>query len=182
MNLYDRSFTARLKSPLINTFAGDPVTFLIPRELLQRARFLLATPSGSACLGRLMHRHGPILVNRAKSHRVRSRVQYQPEGLDLVRYQFRVNEGTWARLSALAYGSGMSRCAVFSWMLSRELDPCVEVHTSGQQLMPFTHIAATMAILPNPVQIIRMMSIREHIPDFGGRLRLSKIREGPTLN
>ncbi len=169
MNPYDQRFTGRAKSPEVNQFNRAPVTILIPQSLLSHGRRFLTLNSGAACLHRLMRRHGPALIHLCTSRRVRGRMTYQRPGQDLVRCQFRVSETSWARLSALAYGSGMSRCAVFTWMLERELDSSVRVPTPGQQRIPFVNLAATLAVLSHPKQIVRTMSIREFMPYYGWR-------------
>lgn len=179
MNIYDQRFTARGHSATINAFSSSPVTILIPRSLYNRARWLFVLDPGAVCLKRLVGRHGVALIELARTTQVRGRITYQASGQDLIRLQFRVSEREWTWLTTLAQGAGMSRCAAFTWMLARELEPGVRVHTPRHQLIPYRSCTVALTVLPDPSRLIRTVSMREFVPDFGSRLLLAA-RAGPN--
>jgi hypothetical protein len=71
------------------------------KKLLSKYRGFLAT-------GNLPFQHKPKLT-------------FQDEGQDLRKFSFRPDDEDWFELGILAYGSGVSRCWLFSYLLSLEL-------------------------------------------------------------
>ncbi len=48
------------------------------------------------------------------------KLTFQKEGLNLQEFKFRPDEADWAELGIIAYGLGVSRCWLFSYMLEME--------------------------------------------------------------
>jgi hypothetical protein len=77
-------------------------------DLRQGLKMLLNKYRGFLALGKLPFQYKPKL-------------SYQNEGLNLQVFKFRPDNADWFELGILAYGLGVSRCWLFSFLLELEL-------------------------------------------------------------
>jgi hypothetical protein len=106
-------------------------TLLIPKHLVEKLDLVLpvvldtATMKKSynwkAGLKRLLEKYRGFLASGFLPFAEKPKLTYQEEGLELQRFSFRPDEADWFELGILAYGCGVSRCWLFSFLVTLEL-------------------------------------------------------------
>jgi hypothetical protein len=74
-----------------------------------------------AGLKRLLDKYRGFLALGFLPFQGKPKLTYQEEGLELERFSFRPDEADWFELGMLAYGCGVSRCWLFSFLVTLEL-------------------------------------------------------------
>ena len=109
---------------------GSVSSLLIPDELasqLTRILPLLFDKHGVVRadlrlgLQRLLRKYRGFFAGGHLPFQSKPKLLYQDEGLNLRRFSFRPNPADWFELGILAYGLGVSRCWLFSYLLKLEL-------------------------------------------------------------
>jgi hypothetical protein len=72
-------------------------------------------------LEKLLRKYKGFLASTKLPFQDKPKLTFQEEGLDLQRLSFRVEDDVWFELGILAYGCGVSRCWLFSYLLELEL-------------------------------------------------------------
>ncbi len=85
----------------------------------------------------------------------KAKLKFQEEGLDLQEVKFRPDEADWAELGIIAYGLGVSRCWLFSYMLELERSYIGEIFS----MRAVRDVVAT-ASASRPQQILRISGRR----------------------
>ncbi len=103
--------------------SGIPVTVLLPRNVREILMVYLARRGSPPAnlLQFALRKYGPILRTGILPVHKGTRKLYQRDGMNLVRFDFRVSEQDWAVLTEIAHGMGLSRCLVFTALVETEL-------------------------------------------------------------
>ncbi len=88
----------------------------------------------------------------------KAKLRYQEEGLNLQEVKFRPEEEDWAELGIIAYGLGVSRCWLFSYMLALERSFIAELFSDRA----IRDVVAT-ATASRPQQILRISGRRRFL-------------------
>ena len=106
-------------------------TLLIPKELLpalDKICFVGYNPKTNkkiydlrAGLHLLLNKYRGFLALGNLPFAPKPKLTYQEPKLDLQKFSFRADDADWFELGILAYGCGVSRCWLFSYLLSLEL-------------------------------------------------------------
>ena len=88
----------------------------------------------------------------------KAKLKYQDEGLDLQEVKFRPDEEDWAELGIIAYGLGVSRCWLFSYMLELERSYIAELFRN-----PAIRDVVATATASRPQQIVRISGRRRFL-------------------
>ena len=105
-------------------------TLLIPENLAENLKSIL--PIGSTKKGKeftnfrlglkfLLNKYRGFLAIGNLPFAGKPKLTYQREGLNLQEFKFRPDNGDWFELGIIAYGLGVSRCWLFSYLLELEL-------------------------------------------------------------
>ena len=106
-------------------------TLLIPKHLVDKLDLVLpvvldtATMKKSydlkAGLKKLLEKYRGFFAAGQLPFQKKPKLTYQEEGLELQRFSFRPDDADWFELGILAYGCGVSRCWLFSFLVTLEL-------------------------------------------------------------
>ena len=116
----------------LKTFEKSTVsTLLIPKNLIEKLDLVLPVALDTATmkksynlkvgLKRLLDKYRGFLASGFLPFQEKPKLTYQEEGLELQRFSFRPDDADWFELGILAYGCGVSRCWLFSFLVSLEL-------------------------------------------------------------
>lgn len=147
---------------------GTVSTLLVPMDLAKRmSGIVIATfnpKTRDLCfdfrstLRLLLEKYRSILASGNLPFQQKPKLTFQEEGLDLQRFSFRPDDADWFEFGLLAYGCGVSRCWLFSYLLEWEL--------SGVSLLvsrPEFKNAVTTAALSRPRLILQIYGKRRYI-------------------
>jgi hypothetical protein len=106
-------------------------TLLIPKHLVENLHLVLPVVLDATTmkksynfkvgLKKLLDKYRGLLALGYLPFQEKPKLTYQEEGLDLQRFSFRPDDADWFELGILAYGCGVSRCWLFSFLVSLEL-------------------------------------------------------------
>jgi hypothetical protein len=132
-------------------------TLLIPEKLLQ---FLDRDKDKKVnlklILNKLLHKYRGLMACGNLPFADKPKISYQSDGLNLQPFKFRPNHADWFELGILAYGLGVSRCWLFSFLL--------ELESSG--ISEFLELGRDVVATPNrsrPRMIHQIMGRRRYI-------------------
>lgn len=116
----------------IKTFDSKTIsTLLVPKHLCKKMNRVI--PNGvhpkngkifwnfRSGLQRLLNKYRGFLASGNLPFQQKPKLTFQDEGLELQKFSFRPDDDVWFELGILAYGCGVSRCWLFSYLLSLEL-------------------------------------------------------------
>ena len=106
-------------------------TLLIPMHLVEKLNLVIPFVENSKTkkksyklkegLKKLLDKYRGFLARGYLPFQGKPKLRYQEEGLDLQKFCFRPDDADWYELGILAYGCGVSRCWLFSFLVSLEL-------------------------------------------------------------
>jgi hypothetical protein len=143
-------------------------TLLVPKELTTKMNRVipeLVHPKNGKSfwdfrsgLRRLVSKYRGFLACGNIPFQSKPKLTFQEDGQDLQKFSFRVDDDVWFELGILAYGCGVSRCWLFSYLLSLEL--------SGVSMLvslPEFQKGVTTATLSRPRLILQIFGKRRYI-------------------
>jgi hypothetical protein len=105
-------------------------TLLIPKHLVEKLDLVIPYVENSKTkkksykfkdgLKKLLDKYRGMLARGYLPFQEKPKLTYQEEGLELQKFCFRPDDADWFELGILAYGCGVSRCCLFSFLV--ELD------------------------------------------------------------
>jgi hypothetical protein len=147
---------------------GTVSTLLVPQELVVQMSSVVVTTfnpkSKALCfdfrstLRFLLNKYRGFLGSGNLPFQQKPKLTFQEEGQDLQRFSFRPDDADWFEFGLLAYGCGVSRCWLFSYLLGLEL--------SGLSMLvshPEFQRAVTTANLARPRLILQIFGKRRYI-------------------
>ena len=109
-------------------------TLLIPKHLVEKLDLVIPIVENPKTkkksyklkdgLKKLLDKYRGMLARGYLPFQEKPKLTYQEEGLDLQKFCFRPEDADWYELGILAYGCGVSRCWLFSFLV--ELDRRLE--------------------------------------------------------
>jgi len=106
-------------------------TLLIPKHLVEKLDLVIPYVENSKTskksykfkdgLKKLLDKYRGLLARGYLPFQEKPKLTYQEEGLDLQKFSFRPEEADWYELGILAYGCGVSRCWLFSFLVELDL-------------------------------------------------------------
>jgi hypothetical protein len=153
IKVFDRSTVSTLlipsdlveELPQLIPYFVDPKSGKVFWDLRNGLKLLLKKYRGFLASGNLPFQDKPKLT-------------FQDEGLDLQKFSFRPYDDDWFELGILAYGCGVSRCWLFSYLLRLEL--------SGISMLvslPEFQIGVTTATLARPRLIQQIFGRKRYL-------------------
>jgi len=111
-------------------------TLLVPKDLvpvLDKLCFVDYHPKTNkkiynlrGALNFLLNKYRAFLAIGYLPFAEKPKLTYQDPDLDLQRFSFRSNDADWFELGILAYGCGVSRCWLFAFLLSLEMNVAIQ--------------------------------------------------------
>jgi hypothetical protein len=143
-------------------------TLLVPKELVEVLSKVIPNTinpkNGKVIwdfrngLRRLVDKYRGFLASGNLPLQSKPKLTFQDEGQDLQKFSFRPDDDVWFELGILAYGCGVSRCWLFSYLVSLEL--------SGISMLvsrPEFQKGVTTATLSRPRLILQIFGKRHYI-------------------
>ena len=106
-------------------------TLLIPKHLVEKLELVIPFVENSKTkkksyklkdgLKKLLDKYRGLLARGYLPFQDKPKLTYQEEGLELQKFCFRPDDGDWYELGILAYGCGVSRCWLFSFLVALDL-------------------------------------------------------------
>ncbi len=105
-------------------------TLLIPASIAEKLKFILPISVNkkgieivqfSVALNMLLKKYRGLFAVGNLPFTSKPKLTFQDDGLDLQAFKFRPNHADWFELGIIAYGLGVSRCWLFTYMLELEL-------------------------------------------------------------
>ena len=106
-------------------------TLLIPKHLVEKLDLVIPFVENSKTkkksykfkdgLKKLLNKYRGLLARGYLPLQEKPKLTYQEEGLELQKFCFRPEDADWYELGILAYGCGVSRCWLFSFLVELEL-------------------------------------------------------------
>jgi len=106
-------------------------TLLIPKHLVEKLDLVIPIVENPKTkkksyklkdgLKKLLDKYRGMLARGYLPFQEKPKLTYQEEGLDLQKFCFRPEDADWYELGILAYGCGVSRCWLFSFLVELEL-------------------------------------------------------------
>ena len=106
-------------------------TLLIPKYLVEKLDLVVPYVENSKTkkksykfkegLKKLLDRYRGLFARGYLPFQNKPKLTYQEEGLELQKFSFRPDDADWYELGILAYGCGVSRCWLFSFLVELEL-------------------------------------------------------------
>jgi hypothetical protein len=149
---YDRTTVSTLLVPKLLINELDKV---IPWEITKRGKVIWDFRSG---LRRLVNKYRGFLASGNLPFQQKPKLTFQEEGLDLQKFSFRPEDDVWFELGILAYGCGVSRCWLFSYLVSLELSS-VSLLVSRSEFQS----GVTTPNLSRPKLILQILGKRRYI-------------------
>jgi hypothetical protein len=110
---------------------GTVSTLLIPSDLVDKLSFVLEmgyNPKSERVffdfrsgLKMLLNKYRGFLANGNLPFQQKPKLTFQDDGNCLQRFSFRPDDADWFELGVLAYGCGVSRCWLFTYLINLEL-------------------------------------------------------------
>jgi hypothetical protein len=143
-------------------------TLLVPKELVKQLDRVIPSavhPKNGKLiwdfkngLKRLLSKYRGFLAVGNLPFQQKPKLTFQDEGQDLQKFSFRPDDDVWFELGILAYACGVSRCWLFSYLVSLEL--------SGISLLvsrPEFQNGVTTANLSRPRLILQIFGKKRYI-------------------
>ena len=106
-------------------------TLLIPKHLVEKLELVIPYVENSKTkkksyrfkegLKKLLDKYRGLLARGYLPFQEKPKLTYQEEGLELQKFCFRPDDADWFELGILAYGCGVSRCWLFSFLVELDL-------------------------------------------------------------
>jgi len=106
-------------------------TLLIPKHLVEKLDLVIPFLENSKTkkksykfkegLKKLLDKYRGMLARGYLPFQEKPKLTYQENGLELQKFCFRPDDADWYELGILAYGCGVSRCWLFSFLVELEL-------------------------------------------------------------
>ena len=106
-------------------------TLLIPKHLVEKLELVIPFVENSKTkkksyrfkegLKKLLDKYRGLLARGYLPFQGKPKLTYQEKGLELEKFCFRPEDADWYELGILAYGCGVSRCWLFSFLVELEL-------------------------------------------------------------
>jgi len=106
-------------------------TLLIPKHLVKKLDLVIPFVENSKTkkksyklkegLKKLLEKYRGLLARGYLPFQGKPKLTYQEEGLELQKFCFRPEDDDWYELGILAYGCGVSRCWLFSFLVELDL-------------------------------------------------------------
>jgi hypothetical protein len=106
-------------------------TLLIPKHLVEKLELVIPYVENSKTkkksyrfkegLKKLLDKYRGLLAKGYLPFQEKPKLTYQEEGLELQKFCFRPDDADWFELGILAYGCGVSRCWLFSFLVELDL-------------------------------------------------------------
>jgi hypothetical protein len=106
-------------------------TLLIPKHLVEKLDLVIPFVENSKTkkksykfkegLKKLLDKYRGMLARGYLPFQEKPKLTYQGEGLELQKFCFRPDDADWYELGILAYGCGVSRCWLFSFLVELDL-------------------------------------------------------------
>jgi len=106
-------------------------TLLIPKHLVEKLDLVIPYIENSKTkkksykfkegLKKLLDKYRGMLARGYLPFQEKPKLTYQEEGLELQKFCFRPEDADWYELGILAYGCGVSRCWLFSFLVTLDL-------------------------------------------------------------
>ena len=123
-------------------------TFLIPKHLVKKLDLVLPYVENSKTkkksynfkegLKKLLDKYRGLLARGYLPFQGKPKLTYQEEGLELQKFCFRPDDADWFELGILAYGCGVSRCWLFSFLVALELSLLADFIDMGKAIFGVT--------------------------------------------
>jgi hypothetical protein len=106
-------------------------TLLVPKHLVEKLDLVIPYVENSKTkkksykfkegLKKLLEKYRGLLARGYLPFQNKPKLTYQEEGLELQKFCFRPDDEDWYELGILAYGCGVSRCWLFSFLVELDL-------------------------------------------------------------
>jgi len=106
-------------------------TLLIPKHLVEKLNLVIPYVESSKTkkksyklkegLKKLLEKYRGLLARGYLPFQEKPKLTYQEDGLELQKFCFRPDDADWHELGILAYGCGVSRCWLFSFLVELDL-------------------------------------------------------------
>ncbi len=103
-------------------------TLLIPEKLIDKLYLAIPLSDGTLKswnfrkgLSKLLHKYRGFLACGNLPFQSKPKLTYQSNHLSLIPFKFRPNDADWFELGCIAYGLGVSRCWLFTYLIELEL-------------------------------------------------------------
>jgi len=123
-------------------------TLLIPKHLVEKLGLVIPFVENSKTkkksyklkdgLKRLLEKYRGLLARGYLPFQEKPKLTYQEEGLDLQKFCFRPDDADWFELGILAYGCGVSRCWLFSFLVELDLSLLADFVDIGKAIFGVT--------------------------------------------
>ena len=123
-------------------------TLLIPRHLVEKLDLVIPSVENSNTkkklykfkdgLKKLLDKYRGLLARGYLPFQEKPKLTYQEEGLDLQKFSFRPDDADWYELGILAYGCGVSRCWLFSFLVELDLSLMADFIDIGKAIFGVT--------------------------------------------
>jgi len=123
-------------------------TLLIPKHLVEKLDLVIPFVENSKTkkksyklkegLRRLLEKYRGMLARGYLPFQDKPKLTYQEEGLDLQKFCFRPEDADWYELGILAYGCGVSRCWLFSFLVELDLSLLADFVDIGKAIFGVT--------------------------------------------
>jgi len=123
-------------------------TLLIPKHLVEKLDLVIPCVENSKTkkksykfkdgLKKLLEKYRGLLALGYLPFQEKPKLTYQEEGLDLQKFSFRPDEADWYELGILAYGCGVSRCWLFSFLVELDLSLMADFIDIGKAIFGVT--------------------------------------------
>jgi hypothetical protein len=123
-------------------------TLLIPKHLVEKLELVIPFVENSKTkkksykfkegLKKLLEKYRGLLARGYLPFQHKPKLTYQEEGLDLQKFCFRPEDADWFELGILAYGCGVSRCWLFSFLVELDLSLLADFVDIGKAIFGVT--------------------------------------------
>jgi hypothetical protein len=106
-------------------------TLLVPKHLVEKLNLIIPFVENSTTkkksykvkggLKKLLDKYRGMLARGYLPFQEKAKLTYQEKGLELQKFCFRPDDADWFELGILAYGCGVSRCWLFSFLVALDL-------------------------------------------------------------
>ena len=143
-------------------------TLLIPKHLVEKLELVIPFVENSKTkkksfklkegLKKLLDKYRGLLARGHLPFQNKPKLRYQEEGLELQKFCFRPEDADWYELGILAYGCGVSRCWLFSFLVELDLSLLADFVDIGKAIF-----GVTSADLSRPRLIQQIFGKRRYI-------------------
>jgi len=143
-------------------------TLLIPKHLVEKLELVIPYVENSKTkrksykfregLKKLLEKYRGLLARGYLPFQGKPKLTYQEEGLDLQKFCFRPDDTDWYELGILAYGCGVSRCWLFSFLVELDLSLLADFVDIGKAIF-----GVTSADISRPRLIQQIFGKRRYI-------------------